>query len=315
MEFVGLLGNDALKARLTATEARGRLSHCYLISGPSGSGKHTLARSLAAAMQCSHPSRHPCGVCPACRKVLSGQHPDVITIRDPEHKQLPVELVRSARADVFVRPNEGRRKIYIFDQPMGPAAQNALLKILEEPPAYATFLLLTEQAGQMLATIRSRSAELTMAPVEGPAALDFLRKLAPEASDEALGAALSRAGGWLGQAANALRDAVASPLGAQFAACFSARDRLALLQLLVPMEKYKREQLLPVLEQLRGLLCRALAAKCGAEPASAPYDAVCRARTGAEILAASQSVQHAIDDLNANVGVGAVIGFLAVRLQ
>ena len=90
---------------------------------------------------------------------------------------------------------------------------------------------------------------------------------------------------------------------------------MALLELLIPMEKYKREQLLPILEQLRQLLCRALAAKNGAEAARAPLDAICRARTGAEILSAVQALQRAEDDLNANVGVGAVVGWLAVRLR
>ena len=315
MEFVGFLGNDALKARLSAADARGMLSHCYLISGPEGSGKHTLARILAAAMQCTHPTRRPCGGCAACRKVFAAQHPDVITVRDAEHKQLAVDVVRAARADVFVRPNEGRKKIYIFDQPMGMAAQNALLKILEEPPEYAVFLLLYPSSDALLATIRSRCAELPLAPVKGEAALDVLRKQFPDTPDEALSSALARAGGWLGQAAAHVKDEAFGPTAAQFAACFAAQDALGLLELLIPMEKYKREQLLPVLEQLRQLLCRALAAKSGAETPRAPYDAICRARTGAQILAAAQSLQTAIDDLNANVGVGAVIGWLAVRLR
>ncbi len=315
MEFVGFLGNDALKAQLSAADARGRLSHCYLVTGPEGSGKHTLARILAAAMQCAHPSRRPCGVCPACRKVMANQHPDAIAVRDTEHKQLAVDVVRAARADVFIRPNEGRRKIYIFDQPMGPAAQNALLKILEEPPEYAAFLLLYPSADQLLSTIRSRCAELALAPVSGAEAREFLRRQFPDSPDDALTAALARAGGWLGQAAAYVEDESYGPAAAQFAACFAARDELALLQLLIPMEKYKREQLLPVLEQLRQLLCRALAAKSGAEPPRAPYDAICRTRTGAQILSAAQSLQRAIDDLNANVGVGAVIGWLSVRLR
>lgn len=315
MEFVGFLGNDALKARLSAADARGRLSHCYLITGPEGSGKHTLARILAAAMQCTHPTRRPCGVCPACRKVMADQHPDMIAVRDTEHKQLAVDVVRAARADVFIRPNEGRRKIYRFDQPMGPAAQNALLKILEEPPDYAAFLLLYPSADQLLATIRSRCAELALSPVSGAQALEFLRAQFPDASNDTLTAALARAGGWLGQAGQHVQGEAYGPAAAQFAACFAARDTLALLQLLVPMEKYKREQLLPILEQLRQLLCRALAAKSGAEPPRAPYDAICRTRTGAQMLSAAQSLQRAIDDLNANVGVGAVIGYLTVRLR
>lgn len=315
MEFVGFLGNEALKARLDAADARGRLSHCYLITGPTGAGKHTLARLLSAAMQCTDPLHRPCGRCAACRKVFSTQHPDVITVRDPEHKQLAVDVVRAARADVFLRPNEGKRKIYLFDQPMAAPAQNALLKILEEPPAYASFLLLYPNADALLATIRSRCAELALTPVSGPQGRAFLKNAMPEQSDEAIDAALSRSGGWLGQALTLLQSEADDPVSAQFSACYAARDSLGLLELLIPMEKYKREQLLPLVEQLRQLLCRALAAKTGAEAARAPYDAICRNRTGAELLSAIQALQRAEDDLNANVGVGAVVGYLAVRLR
>ena len=156
MRLDGLYGNEALKARLSAAFDSGRVAHSYLLCGPDGSGKHTLARRMAAAMQCTGRGELPCGVCTACRKVLSGQHPDVITVNDPEHKLIAVDVIRRMRADMFVRPNEGQRKIYILDQDMGEPSQNALLKILEEPPDYGVFLILTANAEKMLATIRSR---------------------------------------------------------------------------------------------------------------------------------------------------------------
>ena len=73
MRLDGLYGNEALKARLSAAFDSGRVAHSYLLCGPDGSGKHTLARSMAAAMQCTGRGELPCGVCTACRKVLSGQ--------------------------------------------------------------------------------------------------------------------------------------------------------------------------------------------------------------------------------------------------
>ena len=78
MRFDGFYGNAGLKERLSAAFSGGRVSHSYLLCGPDGSGKHTLARILAAAMQCTGRGETPCGVCPACRKVMDGQHPDVI---------------------------------------------------------------------------------------------------------------------------------------------------------------------------------------------------------------------------------------------
>ena len=99
MNFRDLLGNDALKAGLSAACQADRFSHFYLISGPRGSGKHTLARILAAAMLCTGGGDRPCGQCPACRKVLSGNHPDFITVDDPEKKTIPVELIRQTREE------------------------------------------------------------------------------------------------------------------------------------------------------------------------------------------------------------------------
>ena len=105
MGFETLLGNDRLKQNLISSLSQGRISHFYLISGPEGSGKHTLARLLAAAIMCKD-SQKPCLRCNACRKIMENSHPDFITIDDPEHKAVAVKIVRQAREDVYIRPNE-----------------------------------------------------------------------------------------------------------------------------------------------------------------------------------------------------------------
>ena len=110
MGFEALLGNGRLKENLTESLSKGHISHCYLISGPLGSGKHTLARLLAAAILCQGRDK-PCMICTPCRKVLDGNHPDYITVDDPEKKTVPVELIRQARADMFIQPNESEHKI------------------------------------------------------------------------------------------------------------------------------------------------------------------------------------------------------------
>ena len=316
MNFGDFLGNEELKARLSAAAAAGKLSHGYLICGPEGSGKRTFARLLAAAMQCTDGRETPCGVCPACRKVFSGQHPDVITVDDEAKKNLSVELIRGARADVFLRPNEGRRKIYLIPraQDLGLAGQNALLKILEEPPDYAAFLLLTTNAEKLLPTIRSRCAELRLCPVDERTALDFLARRSPGRTDEALRAAYLRAGGFLGQALAHLDDGLLAPETAAFADCYAARSPLGLLEVLLPLEKRKREQLSPLFAQWKRLLCDALAARAGLASPSPQCAAICRSRTGSELLAAANALQTALDDLDANVGVGSVIGWLTTQL-
>jgi len=270
---------------------------------------------MAAAMQCTGRDELPCGVCTACRKVLSGQHPDVITVNDPEHKLIAVDVIRRMRADMFIRPNEGQRKIYILDQDMGEPSQNALLKILEEPPEYAVFLILTTSAETLLPTIRSRAVQLQLSPLTPEEALPELQKRFPEKREDELRRALEQAEGFLGPACESLRGQLVSPQALALAAAFAARDAWGLLQTLVPMEKAGRGQLTEILTQTRRLLCLALRARAGALSPDETGKALLRGRTGAEIFAAAELLRQASDDLAGNVGVGAVVGALCVKLR
>lgn len=144
------------------------LSHAYLISGGSGHSRMEFARQLAAAYLCEGESR-PCGVCRHCKKVAAGTHPDVMVTTVPADKrEITADQARFLRTDAYIRPNEGGRKVYIIDpaDAMNPVAQNALLKVLEEGPPYAAFLLLAGQPGRLLETIRSRCEGLALPPEE-----------------------------------------------------------------------------------------------------------------------------------------------------
>lgn len=315
MEFTGFLGNSQLKQRLSASFAAGKTSHCYLLCGPSGSGKHTLARILSAAFQCSARNA-PCMTCRDCRKAMSGSHPDIITIDDPEKKSVSVELIRQLQADAYIRPNEASRKIYLIPRAMDltDAAQNALLKLMEEPPSYAVFLLLTENAEKLLPTVRSRCAELRLEPVAADTALDWLKAQFPQQSQDALQAAYRRSGGFLGQAAALLREEGYAPQSLEFARAFAQKDAMALTALLCAMEKQPRTKLQELLEQWRQLLTDALLVRAGVA-ASSEAAAMGRSRTGADLSAALRSLQRALDSCAANVGTGHICGWLLVQLR
>ncbi len=315
MEFGSFLGNDALKTRLHAAFSEEKILHSYALCGPAGSGRHTLARQMAAAMQCTGEGRLPCGVCAACRKVMGNVHPDVITVNDPEHKMISVDVIREMRADVFLRPNEGKRKIYILEQDMGEPAQNALLKILEEPPVYGVFLILTTNAEKLLPTIRSRCAQLHLGPVPQEEGIRWLQKNGPELPASAFAAALHRSGGYLGPALALLQQESEFPQARQFAECYAACDTLALLRLLLPMEKLKRDQLIPILTRMREVLLSALEVRSGLPEMGQNESAILRSRTPVQILQAANDLQTAVDDLGGNVSVGAVIGWLTIRLR
>ena len=311
MRFDGFIGNTELKARLSAACDAGKLSHSWLLCGPEGSGRHTLARIIASAMQCEAADA-PCGRCNACRKIAASMHPDIITVNDPEHKQISVNVIREMRADVFIRPNEGKRKIYIIEQEIRNEGQNALLTVLEEPPQYAAFIILATHPDAVLPTIRSRCVTLHLSPVREQEALLYLQSRCPDASRDELLAAFKRAGGYLGRAVSVVKD-VSDAKSAEFARCFAEGDKLALLALLVSMEKQKRPQLIDTFTQWRELLASALAAKNGA-PSTPLTASICARHTGAALLAVCGDLQTVIDALDANVGTGAVIGLLTAKL-
>ncbi len=317
MAFDQLLGNETLKQRLCASLEKDRSSHSYLISGPEGSGKHTLATLLAAALQCSQPQR-PCGHCPQCRKVLNGVHPDVITVDDPEKKTVSVKLVREACADLFIRPNEGRKKIYLFPraQDMMAAGQNALLKCIEEPPSYGVFLFLAEHSEQLLTTIRSRCVELRLSPLPQGLLRSTLRSRFPQAEESAVSAAILRSGGYLGQAMSLLAEnADLYPQTLAFAAAYSGGDPAALLAVLSPMEKLKRDQLCPILQQWQQLISSALSTRSGLPPVHPACAKMAANRSTASLLRGADAIKEALRLAEANVGPAHICGALTILLR
>jgi len=315
MGLDGLLGNERLKQNLSRSINRGHISHFYLISGPAGSGKHTLARLLSAAILCKS-EKTPCLSCSACRKVLSGAHPDLITVTDPDHKNVAVKIVRQVREDMFIRPNEADRKIYVFPQELGIEGQNALLKILEEPPSYGVFLLLTDNPEKLLPTVRSRCTELALTSLPEAVLRRELENEFPQCDEDQIAGAIARSGGWLGQAKALLTEGNAvDPRTESFAEAFASRDAMGLLQVLVPMEKWKRDQLIPMLEQWLQLLQSALVSRSGMTAISRSAQTVSAARTSSELMEAIRHLQTAIEYAQGNVSVAAICGHLEWALR
>ena len=312
MGFDAVLGNGRLKENLQSALEKGRTSHFYLLSGPEGSGKHTLARHLAAALLCSG-DKKPCLGCNACRKVLSGLHPDVITVDDPEKKTVPVDLIRRIREDLFVRPNEGEKKIYLFPraQDLGLPGQNALLKVLEEPPKYGVFLLLADNPEKLLPTVRSRCVELRLLPLEENLLRKALQAEFPQAAPDAVDGAIARSGGYLGQAKALLADeAQVSPQLLAFADALAQRDDLLLAQVLVPLEKWKRDAFVALVEAWTQCVQGALACRAGM-PSISPLSArLAAARSGAELNEIIGQLKKAAEYAQGNVSVAAICGWL-----
>ena len=315
-----LAGNAALKRQLSA-QAEGRgLSHAYLISGPKGSGKGTLARAMAAAMVCTGVGDRPCGTCPACKKAFGGIHPD-ITVLGADGKDITVGQARSVRADAYIRPNEAPRKVYIIEnaQSMNPSAQNAMLKLLEEGPAYAAFLLLTENPGSMLPTIRSRCEGAALAPVSLREAEVWLGARFPELPPETVHAAAQQCGGLLGRAVDELEGKQEGPAAEGARAlleCLVQGDELALAQWCVGLEKWDREGFSRLMEQSVALLQDALALQAGVR--TQQQDALltrAAALPRKRLLACVERLESLRAAARFNVGVGHLCGALAAGLS
>ena len=143
-----------------ASRARaGTLPHGWILAGAPEAVLEDTAKALAAAFLCEDLSTKPCGACKHCRKVEKDIHPDLQWVEKlPDKRQLTVDQIRALRADAYIRPNEAGRKVYAIKsaQEMNPEAQNAFLKVLEEGPDYAVFILLSENHLALLPTVRSR---------------------------------------------------------------------------------------------------------------------------------------------------------------
>lgn len=207
IQHVPLRGNPAAEAALAAFSG-GRVPHGILIEGPAGSGKSSFARLVAMSILCREEENRPCGACPSCKKALAGSHPDILTYEGEKGKakSFHVEKVRALRGQAYVQPNESDRKVLILEDAhnMTEQAQNALLKVLEEPPASTVLILTCLARSQLLETILSR---VVLVSLQLPAWEDCVAELGhrlPDMPLERLEQAARDARGSVGLALEAL---------------------------------------------------------------------------------------------------------------
>lgn len=186
-DFSTMIANDNLCNYFASSIRNNSLSHAFILLGAEGTGKHTLARLIAAALNCEgkeNGAAIPCLECDRCKKIMKDSSPDVIFVsREKDRATLGVEAIRFIKDDVVFYPNDGCHKIYVIEDAhtMTPQAQNAFLLTLEEPPSYAIFILLCESTESILETIKSRSPILRMRTPSESEAIEYLSKNHPSA--------------------------------------------------------------------------------------------------------------------------------------
>lgn len=164
MKFKNFIGNERVINQLIALMDSGHFPHAVIIEGEQGLGKKTLARELAAALVCRGEEK-PCYECSQCKKAMGKIHPDIFEcVPSGTANSFHVDTVRDIINDAYMQPNEADFKVYILAnaQCMNASAQNALLKILEEPPAYAVFILTVTSKSALLSTVLSRSVTVAL---------------------------------------------------------------------------------------------------------------------------------------------------------
>lgn len=202
MDLKTFAANETVLYELSHAMNFDTFPHAVIIDGAAGTGKKTLADIIARYCVCLSDGEKPCGHCAGCLKALHGTHTDIFIADGNTPGALAIDAIRKIRSDAYVVPNEAPKKVYeLLDcDKMQAASQNALLKILEEPPKNVVFVLTVTSANMLLQTVRSRSRIYTLYPPMPEQAAEYLKERYPEKNSEELLSAAILTDGNIGKA-------------------------------------------------------------------------------------------------------------------
>lgn len=249
MNFKGFYGNERAKAYLSAAFARNSIPHALLIAGEPGIGKKTLADIIARALVCTGENA-PCESCDACYKSANRSHPDIIRL-GTEDESVKVDEIRALKRDALLRPNDGERKVYIIDhaEAMTHQAQDAFLKILEEPPLFTFFIILCYNLSDLLPTIVSRAAHISLSPLSDTDMLRVIDERLPGISAEKRDLLVQTSGGvctfLVDEKNKEFTDAAEILAGALI-----SRDEFEIFKAVSALEKRERDAVVSILNEL-----------------------------------------------------------------
>ncbi len=337
--FPKLLGNRETALRLSDAILSGTLPHALLLVGPRGSGKHTLALEIAAAANCERRGETtplPCGSCPSCKRIYDRNFPDVSYLERSSGKAtIGVDELRDFREDMFLSSTESEFKFYIIEEGdlLTPAAQNALLKVLEEPPKNVHIILLVSEADKLLSTIKSRTQYVQLELFDYDELLEHVTSLSTTADDLSVSAPdrlktiLLSSLGVIGNALSMLDPARIEALDAKrelidgFIGAIHKKTPFSKIYTEVTSLPQKRDDLKSVFEGIRNALRDLIAVHLSEDIAPIYYltkekaEEICSSLNLKRLIRVYDIIGSAIDDLDKNAVTSSLLTDVAVKLK
>ncbi len=304
MSFSSFVGNGEVISRLKSMIEGARLPHALIIEGAEGSGRLTLAKLIARAAACTG-DNPPCGRCSSC---LAGQSPDVSVVL-PDKSAITVDQIRSVREDAYILPNQSAKRVFIIPdaQLMNAQAQNALLKVLEEPPKSAMFILTCNYTRQLLGTVVSRSAVFSLTAPAVDEAVQYILANHPQYEESEVRSACR--GGTIGDALDILAGARGYIADGERLAALLLENEIELHK---AMKTYERDRSAQkgVAEAMFTVMHDALNMRCGS---ASPFEQddvrrlLAASLTAEQLLELCKICRRAAEDCESNMGGGLFI--------
>jgi DNA polymerase-3 subunit delta' len=311
--------NKSLIRMLTRSLNSEHLCHAYLFYGEKGIGKTTLAKRFAMGVLCKGNNK-PCYECSSCHKFLSGNHPDVhIITPGKDKKNISVEQIRKLRQDAYIKPNESPVQVYIIPnvELMSIGAFNAFLKVLEEPPETAMFILTAESQSAVPETILSRCISHALYPLSYEECVQALKELVPQAQESEIEKAAIQSNGVLGKALDMLKSDSFSEIeqtASQVINGIIMRDEYEVLRLLTAM-KADREKLLEFINILKSSFRNVMLTKVNAQqPMDSQIKTLAYKITITQVQKLIEILQQAYEYVQSNVNVGLLTNWLCAKI-
>ncbi len=310
--------NAELKYELSNIMLKNTLPHAVIIEGAVGTGRKTIADIIAQYCVCSSDSQKPCGICRNCIKADQHIHPDIFYADGNEPKALSVDSIRNIRSSAYIMPNEAPMKAYLLlnCDKMLPPAQNAFLKILEEPPQNVQFIMTVRSSSSLLQTVRSRSRIFSLFPAEVNDAAAIAAKRFPQKDISEIKNIAQLCDGNIGMTLQMLQNGgqEAQKLAEEIFASIMLSSEYPLLQSLQQLAG-DRNFAASVLDFMSELAAECVRASIGADVYSKTAAAIAERYSKKRIFCISENILYARKVLNTNVNLNLFCTWLCSVLK